>query len=1359
MEHIEPLRASRNRQAVPALRGYAYQAWQSALAWITLTESETLFLEGAEDLDVVMGENAVTVQIKETARSKTLTLNSSDVAEAIAHFWEHRNKNPERRISFHLISTSKRSREQGDPFGGERGLDLWDRCKRAGVDLSALRAFLRSSPRLPADLREFIATAPDEKVRKEIISRIRWDTGSQPQEDVEELIRERLIAWGHRQQLLPDECLAVLPHLYLRIWEVIVREENRSLRISDFATLFQDVTTDRESKSELRRLRRRDRTLSQLQSEHNSLSPAIPQGLALGSLRSPASEMIGLPVFDRLAKREDLIAELRSRLTARGIIILKGSMGMAKSTLASQLIAGERSDWRHLDLRGFPSEVIRFRLLDAALLSSEGAAPHSCVIDDLNFDEKPDLYVNTLIGLIRSILSQGGSVIVTTQGDMPSKVRLTFELTEECVFSVPVLSQGEIREVAKNYGCPDGIKLAAWVGAILANTSGHPLLVHAQVINLAASNWPRPNAEDFLKSVVIEDVRREIRKKLQEQIPEEARTLAYRLSILTSYFRRSHALHLASFPPAIKNPGEAFDLLLGPWIERLDSGYHRLSDLLRGSGNQVFSALQIKQLNAAAASVFSTEQPVSPSDLQGIILHGLAGEHDDALFGAYKASGRVSVEHWPALSSEIFVFSYFRLEGEEMLYPPNHFLSLLLRHLQLRVAVESAPSKIAIQVAERWSQEIESLDDRRVPGSKLLMQFTLLSEILKLPSKVRFPTPFIVRSLMRGLALLQDARAQAPRKKILRQMLAKGGQWTQYREYVLRAALRCRSVSDLAEFLETLSVEATSIDPMSSEPAQLLWNEFKENNHLAMQLIDGAWLDESKAPTPDWPKCIETLEAASESGRAVGADSLVAASNRAKAIVLQEYIRDTEAALRALDQAERELGYKHLVLEDYRAKILSLERRDEEAVRMWMSLAPALDADNNPARAFSYQAAAICASRLGEWTRAALFYQSAESAVREAKWTDDIAASFKADRAFVEWLEGNHAEAIRLFVEVIDEIDRLRDRAGNQNTNQLRGKIGSALLWMARSLKDDGDTTDPPYGVFSDFDRRVEIDDSTAAKLAQTVYLWYALAELELSCDADDSAFARFEKAAFDMNIPHIQSSLSRLRLKRSLRNLDLEDLVYKYASFVIDLSEHAQTHEGPGLQISGSQLLLPLLFVALVRFVSERKKLMAPLSKWAEDAKRHGLLDDRLKVWLGCVSQLVTASESDLVAAMKDTQASMDCRSVAALLLSADESLDPENRLYADVGLLAPPDLFGLWQEDVERNIASLVSNGWSRAIVAYRFALRSPNLTGPAITNACGDEAKGLKKAARVILAARMAVSVRIDNTILSRLKALAD
>ena len=669
MEQFEPLRANPKRQAVPALRGYAYQAWQSVLTWINLTDSEVLFLEGAEDLDVVIAEDAITVQIKETARSRTLTLNSSDVTEAIAHFWEHRKNNPDRRIRFHFISTSARSREQGNPFGNERGLDLWDTCRRPGVDLSPLRGFLSSSDRLPDDLREFVANAPDERIRDELIRAIVWETSSQSQEDVQELIKERLVTWGARQQLLPDECSAVVPHLFLRIWEVIVRQENRSLRMSDFASLFQDATTDRESKSELRRLRSSDRTLSKLVSEHGSLGPELGQGIGLGSLSSPVSEIIGLPAFERLAKRRQLVAELCSRLTTSGIMVLQGSIGMAKSTLASHVIASERAGWRHLDLRGLTPDAIRRRLFDAAFHSYEDGVPRSCVIDDLNFDEKPDLYVNALIGLIRTTLARGGRIILTTQNDVPHKVRLAFELTEECVFTVPVLTGEEIEEVAKNYGCTEGIKLSAWSETILASTSGHPLLVHARVINLSSSGWPRPRMEDFVKSAAIEDVRREIRKKLQEQIPEEARTLAYRLSIFAAYFKRSHALFLAQCPPAIKNPGESFDLLLGPWIERLNCGYHRLSGLLSGAASEVFPVAEITRLHAVAAAAFCSDRPVTPSDAWGIVCHGIAGEHDKALFGAYRSSQNLAPKDWPVFSNELFILSYIRLQPDEKLYP------------------------------------------------------------------------------------------------------------------------------------------------------------------------------------------------------------------------------------------------------------------------------------------------------------------------------------------------------------------------------------------------------------------------------------------------------------------------------------------------------------------------------------------------------------------------------------------------------------------------------------------------------------------------------------------------------------------
>src|SRR5438309_10940992 len=89
----DPLQSDSKRQAIAPLRGFEYQIWRSVLQWITLQPDQVLFLEGAEDFDIVGAGHAETVQVKDTAASGTVTLNSGSVLEAIAHFWEHQSNN------------------------------------------------------------------------------------------------------------------------------------------------------------------------------------------------------------------------------------------------------------------------------------------------------------------------------------------------------------------------------------------------------------------------------------------------------------------------------------------------------------------------------------------------------------------------------------------------------------------------------------------------------------------------------------------------------------------------------------------------------------------------------------------------------------------------------------------------------------------------------------------------------------------------------------------------------------------------------------------------------------------------------------------------------------------------------------------------------------------------------------------------------------------------------------------------------------------------------------------------------------------------------------------------------------------
>ena len=54
------------RQAVDSLRGYDYQIWHTLYAWLSLAEDEFLFVEAAEDFDIVSSDSAVAVQVKAT---------------------------------------------------------------------------------------------------------------------------------------------------------------------------------------------------------------------------------------------------------------------------------------------------------------------------------------------------------------------------------------------------------------------------------------------------------------------------------------------------------------------------------------------------------------------------------------------------------------------------------------------------------------------------------------------------------------------------------------------------------------------------------------------------------------------------------------------------------------------------------------------------------------------------------------------------------------------------------------------------------------------------------------------------------------------------------------------------------------------------------------------------------------------------------------------------------------------------------------------------------------------------------------------------------------------------------------------
>ena len=137
--------ADNARQAVSALRGYAYQVLATTLAWIDLDEQSRLFLEVAEDYATIANRALDIVQVKDTGPSAPVTLNSPSVRNAVGSFVDLVERNPDVQIELRFLTTSEIGRERAvaDRPEGIAGLIYWKKAA-SGADVSPLRELLQS---------------------------------------------------------------------------------------------------------------------------------------------------------------------------------------------------------------------------------------------------------------------------------------------------------------------------------------------------------------------------------------------------------------------------------------------------------------------------------------------------------------------------------------------------------------------------------------------------------------------------------------------------------------------------------------------------------------------------------------------------------------------------------------------------------------------------------------------------------------------------------------------------------------------------------------------------------------------------------------------------------------------------------------------------------------------------------------------------------------------------------------------------------------------------------------------------------------------------------------------------------------
>jgi hypothetical protein len=165
------------------------------------------------------------------------------------------------------------------------------------------------------------------------------------------------------------------------------------------------------------------------------------------------------------------------------------------------------------------------------------------------------------------------------------------------------------------------------------------------------------------------------------------------------------------------------------------------------------------------------------------------------------------------------------------------------------------------------------------------------------------------------------------------------------------------------------------------------------------------------------------------------------------------------------------------------------------------------------------------------------------------------------------------------------------------------------------------------------------------------------------------------------------------------------------------------------------------------------------PLNRWKEDARDNGILDHDLAAHFDFIEDAVAAEESRLRVVLNDPSEVAHRRSIASLLLSASECLTPEDRFVANLFLILNRTVYAIWRAETENIVAELVAEAWSTIAESQRFSLLAPATNAPRILAATRDTStSGLRKAARILLAAQCAINVRVQDEVSQQLLALA-
>lgn len=1337
--------------ATEPLRGYAYQIWQTVFAWLRLRASDDLFLEVVEDFAVAQNAQLIAVQVKD--RRKKLTLRSRQAVDALGRFLVLRERNPGRQVLYRFLTTAVPAQERGRPFGTTRkGIFEWERCQKSH-DLTLARTIasvLIGAPRIPQSLAQFLRSASPNEVFETLILPVTWESGSPRMLSVEDAVGELLITLGEQKGVPPSESVKVVGTLLRRVLSTATRPDPLARRLTraHLLEVFEEATTERVASGEIRSLRRvasslSDSLLTMLGTAGGPLPSLIPAAATHQVSQQPPR------LAATTVPRSALLEKARVALSQKGLLFLTGSVGVGKTILASDLASnvGRSVAWVPCQRRPF--------LLHRLLSSLDFPTPHGLwVLDDL------DLTSTTLepsfTTLVYALRERGDYLLVTTQTPPTAKDLRGLGVDEGTILPIGMLSEGEVAALSGSLGCPDSL-IAGWTQVALSHTSGHAQLTHALLLDLKSKGWPAPipgYGSQAPPSVTRE--RHEMQEVLLRSVADNAAIFLCRLSAYPGWFRREHALAIGADSGLVGPlPGRVFDSLVGPYLEDVGAGYYRLSPLLHDVAEHTWGLEQLRHVRGEVArAALSASARLTILDASALLIAGILASLDDVLtticsglLREWSTGKEGIVEH---LSWLVGVNLQSKIKSPRVRY--------LFYWLEFRIA-SATGSHACPMILEAWDRSAHDLTetDEAAVGALGVGIHAIISMSAVLPLG-------LVLEYLISIAALCDASPAAARKwKSMASSV-----WPDYQpdQYLglqfLMVAYRCKNAADV----ETLILGLDALAP--DRRLQFLSCCFGQGRERAL-FVDRAWTAELDRSEPDWEGAIRALRRAADAGKRWGAISIYSTAAAGIAAVYGEHLGASSRAEQELDAAEADLGSLPILVEQ-RANVRFANGDNAGSLELLRSLlrdwspppvASASVGAGSVSHAFGHRKAAIAAAHLGFWSEAANWLTDG-ARVAESCLDRTFVSGFKADAGFCYWRAGANDDAIAILRDSIVHLEQAGEPSSDTKARIAGKLVGYLVLWLSRAVAaETPDIFSPPViGMCSNPEKSPGLETLPVTPLDFT---WLHLCQTEERLRGTYEVFNAVEDRVLGSPFGSVRLFGTELDIGRSIRLSRYDGLGRRAQDHAneVDLNFQARPmgHEigmplPPATNDVANFALGSSIFSAALLSLWERGEAALALTTWGREAPSLGFALE-FSDWLRKARGLVT-SEAAAARKILRGESDGDAQILAAIRLATDPIVSPPWLFLSQASLL---DFFsqGPWGRAVGPSLVAVFERQWLRAVRTPAL-LRIPRISVPAIRKACSSNEDPLAKAAKIIIAAELAVDVRVPGTVRNRLAALA-